>query len=437
VETQARSLADRLREAFAAGSGLVIGLIVGSFTDRIRDWFEDKLTQVAITAREDHLDNLLRGANTSQLRSIFDLPIGSKGEILPQPEVPSDLVDESLSKREILEHISSLVTVPGDSAETKRTPPKEILRDRLNRILPIRSIVRSVRPNVSAAYEAKLAFHAERLKQRLASAQARLQVIDDPREWAKRFESDVMVPLGVKSSKSGPVGYAADIARELRHEAARVKEQVKDADAEAIAAGVEVGYTLFSRFLESTRPQHAANDGLRFYRDNRSGAADTWEKRIIPPYAKNCVCFTVPILDTPEGDEFSASFDVRLSRGENITLRDVGTFGRWFDRQRPGIQQKLIGQEEWAAVNEKGRRPTYADFFQPNGTPMKASELDRESAQDLERRRVRTQIIFDTQERRHRGSWEEPGWLNRFSSEPKLEAEYRRRLRNYLRRLGV
>lgn len=384
-------------------------------------WFRNTLYAESARDRNETAAYWLAILGASQLRRITGAGVDAAGKIKPAPgPLPPNLTDDGMSVREILLRVSNLLVLPGDDQQNKRTPLADlVLPDFTSAANVARDVAESV-PAVSKPWPAKLDYIFGELTRTATEATQMLQAGSETKQIVNRLGD------GLQVAEQALIG-------ELKHETARIRGRIDDDAAGRLPDDIYAGYTLHSRFAERTAPDHAARDGYRYFKDNRAGSAAAWSARIIPPYRKNCLCFTIPILETPEGETYDAEFGIRVSGTQVISIRDVGTWQTWFDSQPPWVAKKLIGERRWFAAASTGNgRPTWADFVTPKGKIMPVRRLLDESQIERFRRKERVKIIIEEQSRRHFEAWERGD--GRFDSSPELEAEYRRRLDVFLRR---
>ena len=365
--------------------------------------------------RGSAIRDIFRQLSNGQVSNAIGLPVDSTGNIKPRPATPGGALDESASIGTILRTISGLLVLKGDTTQNELTPPALLLEQQAQARFPENVSVNASDPGVSRQWIDKL----RQLGSFMQTEVSLDRTIDD---ITQRWRQGVQVPLQ---------RFASRVRSELRHEYLRLRGQAEDEAIQMIDGAI--GYMLHSRFLETTAPDHAARDGQRFYKDNRAGSAAPWQNRIIPPYRKNCVCFTVPIIES--GDEvFDAQFGIRRSGYEDITIRDVGTFDTWFSSQSGNIQRELVGDQAWFAAASSGLgQVRYSDFFRPDGTELSVQELLNESVAQRQARREATQRVFDLQSSRFFQTWNSQG--GQFGGNEALELEYRRKLDRYLRNI--
>lgn len=253
----------------------------------------------------------------------------------------------------------------------------------------------------------------------------------------------------------------------MREKALQTLEQDRQRDYDEIPRSLLEGYELRSVFAETTRASHAARDGWTFYRDNREGSALPWNRRLIPPYAHNCLCFTRQIWATPEpyvawsatprfkGAHIVKTQDVggwTFEKGKfrqltsddvgrrlggqdtpSLVVRDIGTFQTWFDRQLPTVKALIVGDRRFLAVQSHGiPSPTYKHFVKPDGSFLSANVLARESRGVRRSRRRKVGRVMNRQLKLWRKSLEQGS--SRFKLTFEEEEQYRRRLALFLRR---
>lgn len=395
---------------------------IAELTRTISSWFRQSIYQESSRLRTEISGYWLALLTPSQLRRITGLPIDATGALKPRPGiVPPNLTDDGMSLREMLLKISPLIVMPGDSDQDKRSPlVKEVLGDVASGAMIEADVTASV-PAISKPWPPKLDFILQELVQTGQEITAQLTARSETGPAVKRLQ------LGFESARE-------NLLQELSHETNRIRGRVDDEIGRRLPDDIYAGYTLHSRFAARTAPDHAARDGQRFYKDNRQGSAANWSNRIIPPYRKNCLCFTIPILETPEGETYDAEFGIRVSGDSLISIRDVGTWQSWFDQQQVWVHKRLMGERRWFAAASTGNgRPTWSDFVKPDGSILSLRRLLGESVTSRQRRKDRVAIIINEQAKRHFDAWERGD--GRFDSSPEVEAEYRRRLDAFLRKV--
>lgn len=417
----------RLEAAIARASQAVADLIamvekaIVELARTLANWFRDTLYSESSRNRDESTGWWMLFLTPTQLRSISGLPVDDKGKLKPMPggTLPY-LTDESMTVREILLRASGLVVIPGDGDQDKRTPLKDVVFPDFASAANVAKDVAESVPAVSKPWPPKLDYilhqlgdETRQVTQMIAAEQETKQIVNRLGQALEQTEQALL--------------------NEMRHETTRVRGRIDDEIATGLPGDVFAGYTLHSRFAERTAPDHAARDGFRYFKDNRPGSAAPWSERIIPPYRKNCLCFTIPILETPEGEVYDAEFGLRVSGTQLISIRDVGTWQTWFDQQQPWVHKKLIGEKRWFAAASTGNgKPSWSDFVRPDGSIMPVRRLLDESVIERQRRKERVRIIIEEQSKRHFEAWERGE--GRFDSTPEVEAAYRKRLDVFLRR---
>ena len=383
-----------------------------------------------------------RAVDIPTLRKATGLPIDSRGRVKPRPgPMPPVIEDESLSLSEIVAIASPLLVLGGsrylqnrvgDAADEvfesfnprsfRRSPREEFrnIEEVLRRTFqqtPIRSVPNTIQ-NAETSMEA---------------LQEVRRIIDPRRETG---------------------GFVNRLRLNMRQEALRIISDVEERMFDELPDDGLVGYVLHSVFAENTRVSHANNDSNRYYRDNRSESSAPWAQRLIPPYAINCLCFRQLIYETATEGEFLAEwrafpmrsggrlirefdvggiiYDAEEGRERRITQSDVGnvirardqvniieprdvqTWAIWFDRQRPGIQRRLMGDDRFNAAFARNRlggvqRVFYRDFVDVRGRILPASVIQRESAGRRRVRRNAASVIMRNMRDLHRRAWREGG----------------------------
>lgn len=392
---------------------------------QISTWFEQSLYVSETRSRTEAADDLVNSMTPQQMRVNSGFNFDRQGWPVPAPgNPPPDLQDlETISKLEVFLLLSPLLAVAGSQIQAQRTPVREVV---LGEEFFRRSASERFRADVANHWRIRLAATLRTLDDIAFRMEVKIRQEVERRKVAALLRS--AMALRVDES-----GFASRVLSDLRHENLRTKGTIDDEIYRE--QPVVAGYRLNSRFLPTTAPDHAARDGVKFYKDNRPGSYSNWSERLIPPYRVNCVCFTTPLLEDELRNELEPAFGIQFSRQKPITIRDVGTFSSWFDQQRPGIQRHVMGDRRWFAAASAGiGRVGYADFVKPNGHLMQPRELLAESIQQRNLRRQESAIVIRLQSERFREAWRSAG--GRFDSSPELEAEYRKQLENFLRRVN-
>lgn len=419
----------------------------------------DILEEIASDIIESSRLNIESIATPEITRALTGLPIDNRGFVIPQPGEVERIEDESLSLTEILLIASPLLVLPGIIYLQEKAPPIKQLVDEDDEAL-IAELVDFVDPAVSGSITQKLEQIAID-----AGVQSTSVIIDLDQDGP---------PAAKENARQTLERYGNSIANEIRHETLKQKGRQADRVFEVATADVLVGYTLHSRFLDTTDPVHAGNDGNRYFQDNREGSTAPWSERLVPPYRKNCVCFSIEIWENPLGDVFSTEFDAiprlsgsrvirvadigsrvfslddngfititgsdvgRLIRSredwEVITPRDVGSFARWYDQQLPGIRRTLVGDQRFeAAFARRGGLPQYGDFVDGRGRFASARTILQETEGERLVRLERSRTTIEAQERFHVEAWE--AGEDRWALNPREERRYKSRLEVFLNRV--
>lgn len=424
-----RSAEDRIYLILATASpknyqetGDQIDRILSGLEESLAKFMEAKLYEQASKSLQDSEDDTLLVMTPPQLRAITWLPIDNTGAIKPKPgPIPEKIKDDSLSLTEILLIASPLLVLAGDKLMSSKRSLREVIFGGAERATEIiNTTVETNRPDVSDHWRRKMRYLLDKMKQAgneakndIARATPPQRLIEDMRMKFERTRENLLT--------------------EIQHEGMRTSGEIQQITGNKLPVDVSAGYTLHSRFAPTTEPAHAARDGWKFYKDNRPGSNLPWEQRLIPPYRKNCLCFTIPILQDPGGPEYHAEFGVRLSGGKEIGIRDVGTWQTWFDAQSPGVQQKIIGKRRWMAAASKGLgHPKWENFVTPDGKHLSVRKLLAETPDEIARRIEKVNIIAKIQRQRYEQAWAEG--FGRFDMNPFEEAAYRKRLDVFLKR---
>lgn len=399
-----------------------IDRILSDLAKAIEWYFETKVYEQAAKAQSDAQDDLLVILTPAMLRAATGLPFDETGALKPKPGIVPEIInDSSLSLQEILLRISPLLMIPGDQLASVKTPIKDILfGSPQQRESDIFTASETVRRAVSDHWRRKVNYWSETI----------LRIGRDAVNGVARAEPPRLL---IDTVKREIAKVEEHLLLELQHEGLRTNGDAVNKSTSLLPLDVSPGYTLHSKFAANTAPDHAARDGWKFYKDDRPGSALPWSERIIPPYRKNCLCFTVEILQEPDGPEYHAEFDVRVSGGKPITIRDVGTWQTWFDQQPAHVQKKLMGERKWFGVASKGLgHPKWSSFVEPNGKHIATRRLLSETTEETLRRMEKVDIIGRIQHDRYSQAWSEG--FGKFDMNPYEEAAYRRRLDVFLRR---
>lgn len=419
------------------------------------------LNKVSSDRHRASKQDLKRQLSDAQLTAQTGLPV-SLGRVRPQPGQVGRIVSFGMSLAEIMAWASPLLMIRGERIAEDQAP----IEDELIRVDPAEVVEREEK-EVSRQYRKK----PNGIVKNLNIANKISNTLKADGERAAIAEAKRLV-LG-NDSKAGLLG---QLRNEVKHEALRIAGEHAEERRKQLDDDILVGYILYSRFLASSAPDHTARDGWRFYRDNRRSdnlpkisKIRPWAQRRIPPYRKNCVCFTQDIFEDALGDEFYAEFSVanptlsgarRIRQSDvgaqifdildgrlravtqddvgtviagradsgpagwrHIEPRDVGSWSTWFNEQLPYVKRKIVGEKRYDAVTGRGvERPRYSHFIDIDQSWLSTKVL-RE--QGRARFNLRTQSVdsqIKTLERLYRRAWEEGGnkWQLRQNDEEKM-----------------
>lgn len=402
--------------------GEQIDAILSDLENALHWYFETKVYEQASKSLQDSQDDLLLAMTPAMLRATTGLPIDDTGAIKPKPgPVPDAINDSTLSLPEILLRISPLLIIAGDTLMRSKVNLREVIfggQDVASST--IKQSAETVRPDVSDHWRRKIQYLLTKLKESGREARNAVARAESPQKLIPDFRRSV------ESTRE-------NLLMELQHEGMRTNGDMQQRAITSIGTDTVQGYTLHSRFAATTAPDHAARDGWKFYKDDRPGGALPWAQRLIPPYRKNCLCFTIPIIQDPDGPEYHAEFGLRISGGKIISIRDVGTWQEWFDRQPAHVQKKLMGERRWFAAASKGLgQPRWSQFVRPDGKHLSVRSILNESQEELVRRMEKVNIISKIQHDRFTQAWREG--FGKFDMNQAEEAAYRKRLDVLLRR---
>ena len=363
----------------------------------VERWFQQTLYTSARSNTASWIDDLVKTMSPDQLRALTRLGIDNAGRVMPAAGSVDDITfSQSITRKELLAHLAPLLWVRNSKIVSETVELPEILVPNRDHI--VARAVESHDPATSRHWRDKV-LTLRNILTGIAIEVERL-LVDKPLRAVLDF---VEKKLGLTNQRTG---YAWLVLNELRHESIRSKSSAGDALINSMPTVVS-GYTLRSRFLPTTDIVHAANDGKRWYRDNRVGSFSSWETRLVPPYRKNCVCYTQPIIDTPSGDEFHAEFGLPGDRKNLVVIRDAKSFEDWFDAQSPEIQQTVMGLRRWmAAASLSNGLPKFASFVGTNGRPIGIRRLMREGIGARRNRMDKVRGVIDRQSRMIRSAQE-------------------------------
>jgi len=427
---QTRRLLDSVLSAVTQGQGQAsIDDLITGYSNAIELWAQAEAVAERRQARTDALRRLFAAATATQLRGLFGLPFDREGKVKPPPQPVGRLEIDNPTEAQLLEFMSPMLVVDGDGLEERDFHPVTRALSVMEEQSPVAAVASS--PLIAAAVQRS----TTKLRGVILAAVA--NVTDDLQTW---FRERLLKPLGLFRSRPEVVTFPQEVGGAVGEIRAEQRGAGNEDVLDALIGDSYVGYTLHSAFAINTRPQHARRDGRKFYVDNREGSYKPWAERIVVPYwydseetetglrqGGRCLCFTIPILETPEGEEYFAEFQVRNSGGTLITARDVGTLRSWFGGQRTGVRRQLVGQRRWEAVGSD--TATLEDFYGINGRMVSARRLAAEDALERRARVDRVRAIMDSQERRHRDAWERWNYNDRFDGQVDREMRYLNRLR--------
>ncbi len=414
------------------------------FNRDVQEAFADMVersAELVIESQRKTLDMILTPA---QKRAATGLPIDDDGNVKPAPgPMPSNIEDESMSLFEIVTHASTLLwagvtlskPLAGAANLIVNLEPSDLvnvagLQDGLDHWRKrIKGLLLPVRETVTKIVAAPIEKARSVIRELVGLPVSRDHPPPlEPSEPGDRPRKPVGKP---SASEVGGKGVGSRLRISSRHEIRRMYEHAMDRVREG--NDIFLGYQLHSVFIQTTRPLHASNDGMKFYKDNREGSDRPWSRRIIPPYGPNCLCFTRDIVEDAVGREYFIRWQFTDQPGyEELEVREVGTWAQWFDMQRPGIKKRMIGERRYKTIFDRLGRVEYADIVGTKGRFLSVASLRREDNRRRRNRRRhvlrqirRTQQQANEAYREGKGQWD----LTPFE-----ERQYRRRQEVFARR---
>jgi len=408
-----------------------LGAIVRTANSQIMESMEQSLMLMSDEVTAIHRDTYDAILTPAQKRAATHLPIDDQGNVMPAAEEPSDLEDETLSQADVYRHMEPMLAVPGidilpnASEAILTTSPLVATRTATpqDELIPFRQRVAGslllVTPFITELLRTDPADLVAKLRD-LLGIRTKLAPITEgtPLRFGQPDQSDI-----------GDGGVGRRMQNNLRHEARRLYEHSLDHTRDNNDAFV--GYTLHSMRAFNSDLLHIANDGMMFFKDNRPLADALWVDRIVPPYRKNCICFTVDMLLDAVGKLHNVRWMMTDNPEYEINPRQIGSVKFWFDRQRPGIQRRVIGDERYDAAIARNRVVTWESFTGDDGNWLSASQIATES-KDVRLARVRE--VADMIQTTHRqqlralrdgqGKWDQTN---------QTRAEYRRQMESMIR----
>lgn len=296
----------------------------------------------------------------------------TRQNIIRPPVGPILPVDGSMTRREILSRTSGLYwssnLASGDPLEERLFPVNQ---------QAVRSVVEATDPRISRLAQDRLRYLPSYLVATVQDLAGEEHTAARAREIASR---------GLEEHRLGTEAV-------FRHEGVRTHGWAEMAAMDAMSRAV-VGYTLHSRFWPTTDPVHASNDGMRFFSDNRPGSSLPWSQRLIPPYRKNCVCFTTPIVGFPE--ELTPIFNEVVPGEQGLEPRNPGTWADWYSQQSPEVKEIVGGTREFVP-------PTLSSILGPDGRFLPLPRVNPPDQASVLERKLRVQGNLTQQ------SWSELG----------------------------
>lgn len=483
VARKVRDVVQRLTDLIIDldGNTTEVNRAIEQADSEIFESIRETLEKVATDQIKERSRDVWPRVNAAQLSRMTGLSFDRFRNVKPESTIPPKIQDPELPLKAILEHMSPLLFIEGDSYLNDQI---DVVADLFNDIKP---------KDLVEAYDTRDKKVSDNYRTKLNRVSAGVNIssllrADERAEAVKRLNDTYFG----KGTDSGVIGR---IRNELRHESLRIVKHSKEAAIEVIDDNVLVGYVLYSRFLQTSDPVHIANSGNRYFKDNRTRdnfddqtKIFPWRKRIIPPYRKNCVCYTLEIFETPKGFLRTAPFKAAslsggrkigkddvggeiwdhnkgidklgrrvggfrriteadvgkvISGGNAINVlepRDVGDLRTWFNGQFPGIRRTLFGPNRFAAVKRRAEkrgepnyRPRYEDFFTVTGEIMTAKQLAQESKNKRAVRVRGVKRLIDQITENHHKAWEAGN--GRYALDPIQEGRFRNVLQRWLKNL--
>lgn len=446
----------RLLELFEGFTERIVGgdsddeSLLERFASSILEGALGLFAPVVASAVEDALESQLEGIAPPLLREITGLPVDRLGFVQPRYD-PADTIRVAAdNERSLTSAMSPLVTVPGPYRMHEDSNP---LEDFIDVTEVEREVERHVETEVSAPVVERLQNSVTRnILDRAVSIFEMLRDAVFPRAEARERVEEIKE----KSFNS--------IENELEHEYQRSVNYAKELLREGELKDLIAGYVLHSVKQDNSDPVHVANDGTIYMRDDGPPSNAKWADRLVPPYRKNCKCFTIEIYRDAQGDHHFVEWDAapRISGSRTMEPGDVGatfwdgeqmrqvtpedvgqTFGRedaiaiqprdvnsysdWFNAQRDGNKVRVMGQQRVSAVQltrPDGSAIRYEDFVKQDGSIMSPAEILAESDRQRSVRRSVVRQMMEREHREHLEAWEVSGdrWeFTRFDESQNLE----------------
>jgi len=428
--------------------------------------FKLMLEAGAEKVRRDKIAQVSEQLTPPMLRRVTGLPIDTYGNVKPRPGPDPGIIRNDPSFEDFIARAAPLLHINGDAKMERRSPTiTEIMGDPKE----VDVLVSSFNKSISDRWDRKVIRILDSVSRTLARQLVEVLNRDGTFREIRKKIRDFIDSRRFKSLRR-----LLDI--EARHEVLRQRRAEQDDLEKRLPPDVYAGFILHSvhqREPHPSAPDHVARDGWRFYRDDRPEADAPWKDRLIPPYRKNCLCFTIDIFEDPQGEEYFAEFEAvpqfrgaRRIRPQDVggsiwvpgegfqkitadqvgttigqpnapalTPRDVGSWRDWFNDQRPGIQELAVGTERFVAngLAVNGRRHRYEDYVGGDGAYLSPSELvfEKKPARDLRRELVRQ--VIDRLGKQHQKAWSEGGDKWKYAGQD--EAIHKKQMRSFLKRI--
>lgn len=162
-----------------------------------------------------------------------------------------------------------------------------------------------------------------------------------------------------------------------------------------------IGFQIHATLDQNTRPEHAARNGIIYYK-HPTGNQRSVDEMPRPPLeadgriAWNCRCHTSPILAPDRSIADDAGRMAVFTDAEEQLVPDPLTYSEWFDRAPLAARQTAVGVRRYKVVSDAlGASPSWEYFIDPDqGGIMPMASLRDETDDDRAARvgRVRQQM---------------------------------------------
>lgn len=293
-------------------------------------------------------------------RSWLGAKVRQKQSQLGKPETPLEKIHE-MSKAEYERLVNRYVLPPRPKADVEATMNRPVVT------------VTSTGEKVVMNWEERILdlsrkVNPQKVAAEIIDATAKGESVQD---IAKRL-LDATKGIGASAKRIA----RTESMRQMSDAAFKSYEQLGD---------IWIGVQYVATMDEVVRPEHAALNGLIWWRDGTPNLSEM----PIPPISYNCRCGHKAVLSPPKEALNDPQWLSQIQAAGEQAHPDPATMDEWWAATDEGRRRMSVGSRRYETVKKLlgNRETTWSDFIHPDGRIITISELKAESYIDREKRR--------------------------------------------------